>query len=198
MTSEKTESSKNAFQTLWDGAKHEIFRLQLLNTYWEDTRLPTFKEFMAGKPVDYINSPGYREWAVGMAKKRDEGVKIINLQVLDLPLSDALRFGIGFLRISEENGQHTLFVERQDVKETIKGFEDYYLFDSQVALPIIYDKDVEGRFIKFGSPVRGQTASRYVEASVALVKAAVPMEEFLRNHGIDANVRSRQRSVGVS
>ena len=94
--------------------------MQLLNTYWEDTKTDAFKEFMKGKLIDPMENPGFKDFVDDIAKKRADGVNIVNMQVLDLPISDALRFGIGFLRVSEKNGQRSLFVERKDVTDLVK------------------------------------------------------------------------------
>lgn len=185
MASEDAGDKFKIFYDLWNGSKTEIFRLQLLNTYWEDTQLSAFKDFMDGKSVDYLNSPGYKEFADDLATARGRGVDIINLQVLDLPLSDALRFGLGFLRLSEKNGQRTLFVERKDVVGIVRGLEDYYLFDLNTILPIVYDKKDVGRFIEYGDPISRVAAAKYIAARDALEKVAIPMEGFLIDHNID-------------
>lgn len=186
------EDNKNSIDTsdiirLWDRSKSEIFRLQLLNAYWEDTKTDAFGEFMQGIPPDPMKNSGFKEYREGIAKKKIDGVRIINMQVLDLPISDALKFGIAFLRLSEESGQKSLFVERKNVADLVKGFRDFYMFDSKIVLNVIYDKDVEGRYLGTEKPITDpEEVSAYIKLRDGLVKAAVPMDDFLRLNGIIA------------
>lgn len=185
------EDNKNSIDTsdiirLWDRSKSEIFRLQLLNAYWEDTKTDAFGEFMQGIPPDPMKNSGFKEYREGIAKKKIDGVRIINMQVLDLPISDALKFGIAFLRLSEESGQKSLFVERKNVADLVKGFRDFYMFDSKIVLNVIYDKDVEGRYLGTEKPITDpEEVSAYIKLRDGLVKAAVPMDDFLRLNGIN-------------
>ena len=185
------EDNKNSIDTsdiirLWDRSKSEIFRLQLLNAYWEDTKTDAFGEFMQGIPPDPMKNSGFKEYREGIAKKKIDGVRIINMQVLDLPISDALKFGIAFLRLSEESGQKSLFVERKNVADLVKGFRDFYMFDSKIVLNVIYDKDVEGRYLGTEKPITDpEEVSAYIKLRDGLVKAAVPMGDFLGLNGIN-------------
>jgi hypothetical protein len=186
----------DSFDELWNHSEKEIFRLQLLNAYWEDTKFKEFQDFLEGKHVDYSKIGGFKDWGVGLTKKRDAGVDVINLHVVDLPLKADLRFTIEFLKISEGNGQRSSFVERKDVRETVRGVQDFYMFDSRVVLPIVYDSKVEGRFLKFGKPITDpQAVSRYIKIRDALVKAAIPMEEFLKRTDTAKSSKQRSRSI---
>ena len=160
--------------------------MQLLNNYWEDTKTDAFKEFMKGKLIDPMENPGFKDFVDDIAKKRADGVNIVNMQVLDLPISDALRFGIGFLRVSEKNGQRSLFVERKDVKDLVKGFKDFYIFDSEIVMNIIYDKNLEGKYLGSEKIITDpKEVTRYTNLRDKLIEKAFPMEDFLKEHHID-------------
>ena len=108
------------------------------------------------------------------------------MQVLDLPISDALRFGMGFLRVSEKNGQRSLFVERKNVTDLVKGFKDFYVFDSEIVMNIIYDKNLEGRYLGSEKIITDpKEVTRYTNLRDKLIEKAFPMEDFLKEHHID-------------
>lgn len=185
---EESEIDRSISETirLWNQSKREIFRLQLLNTYWEDTKTDAFKEFMKGKPIDPMENPGFKDFVEDIAKKRADGVNIVNMQVLDLPISDALRFGMGFLRVSEKNGQRSLFVERKNVTDLVKGFKDFYVFDSEIVMNIIYDKNLEGRYLGSEKIITDpKEVTIYTNLRDKLIEKAFPMEDFLKEHHID-------------
>ena len=185
---EKNKVDRSISETirLWNQSKREIFRLQLLNNYWEDTKTDAFKEFMKGKLIDPMENPGFKDFVEDIAKKKADGVNIVNMQVLDLPISDALRFGIGFLRVSEKNGQRSLFVERKDVKDLVKGFKDFYIFDSEIVMNIIYDKNLEGKYLGSEKIITDpKEVTRYTNLRDKLIEKAFPMEDFLKEHHID-------------
>lgn len=140
---------------------------------------------MQGKQINPEENPGFKYFADIVARKKANGVDIINMQVLDLPISDALRFGIGFLRASEKSGQRSLFIERRSVADLVKWFQDFYMFDSKIVMNIIYDEKVEGKYLGAEELITDpKEVSRYVNLRNKMVKAAVPMEDFLKQHNI--------------
>lgn len=182
------------FFDLLNSSKKEVFRLQLLNSYYEDTRRKEFKDFESGKQIDYFKIPGINEWLNQLAEKRDHGVNIINLQVVDLPLKDGLKFGMGALRIAENYGQRSVFVERTLVGGVTDGLVDFYMFDSGYVLPIVYDKEKEGKFVEFGKPISGPLISKYTRVRDELMKVAVPIEEFLVKNKIELKAKQKRKN----
>ncbi len=186
------------FDRLWGTARNEVFRLQLLNIYADDTRSKDFKDFIEGKPVHYTSNEEAIAWSNEIAKKRADGVSYINLHVVDLPLSDGIRFGIGYLRFHAKNGMQSRFVERKDVTGIIEGFEDYWMFDRRIVVPVRYNK--ENLWVGVGDPIRDlDKLAKYVKLRNELVKMAIPMEDFIRKNNVDlapsAQKRSRSKSL---
>lgn len=112
-------------------------------------------------------------------------MRIIDLQVLDLPMSDYLKFGIEMgSSIAEQYGQRFLFVERDKVANLIARFQDYWLFDNKAVIPMNYDP--RGRFINKGTAITEPISlSKYIYLKTDLIKRGIPMHEFLKNHKID-------------
>ncbi len=173
------------FQDLWSEAKKEIFRLELLNTYLVDYEMQAFNKYKNGLEVTGLEIPGFDKWLQDIEQKTKNGVKILDIQVLDLPMSDYLKFGISCASfLAEEKGEKFMFIERKDVLELINGIDDFWLFDSEIVLPMNYDKD--GRLISMGIPTTNSIiVSKCRHIRDILIKNATFMHEFLKENNID-------------
>jgi hypothetical protein len=183
------------FGELWAEAKHEIYRLQLLDTYLVDGEKEAFCGYKKGKAANCIKISGFEEWCSSIEGKSKQGVRIIDMEVVGLPLSEYKKFGISVALLStNEKGQESFFVERKKVAKLISGFQDYWMFDSKVVIPMNYDK--EGHFLGAGSLVVAQDrVDRYVKLREVLLGVAVPMAEFLRTNDVNLSCNSRCKNV---
>ena len=187
--------SNKSFEELWSEAKEEIFRLELLNTYLVDYEAETFNKYKKGLKVSGLEIPGFDKWLRDIEQKTKNGVKVLDLQVLDLPMSDYLKFGISCASfLAEEKGEKFMFIERKNVSELIKGIEDFWLFDSKIVLPMNYDKD--GRFISKGVPTTNSIiVSKCKNIRDVLIKNATFMHEFLKENNIDLSIRPKKLNI---
>jgi hypothetical protein len=179
----RIDKPKN-FDSLWREAKNEIFRLELLNVYKVASETEAFRRYMEGKPLNSLEAPGFKDWLSKIEDKTKNGVTIVDVQVLDLPMSDYLKFGITCASfLAEEKGEKFLFIERKNVSKLIRGFQDYWMFDSKTVIPMNYDE--EGSFISKGKPISDQNEiSDYLKLKDKLLKIGMPMREFLRVNDI--------------
>ena len=84
-----------------------------------------------------------------------------------------------------KKGKPSLFIERRSVADLVKWFQDFYMFDSKIVMNIIYDEKVEGKYLGAEELITDpKEVSRYVNLRNKMVKAAVPMEDFLKQHNI--------------
>ena len=167
---------------LYADAKHEIFRLQLLDTYLVESEDKWFNAYKAGKPLPIPEDSNYFRT---MERKKEEGVRILNLLVVDLPLSAYTRWvaDMVYTRITEKRGQETLVVERKRAGGLTRGKTDYWMFDNSVVMPMIYDR--EGHFLGAGKLIEGgKGVTPYNSLKEALLKEATPIRDFLRAHNI--------------
>ncbi len=190
---EKEEKQKG-FDEIWKNTRHEIFRLELLNTYLVDYEKEPFERYKRREKFNALEYPDFIEWLSNIEQKVKESVRIIDIQVLDLPMSEYLKFGISTGSIfAAEKGEEFLFIERDKVKDLIFGFQDYWMFDSKIIISMDYDS--EGRFIKKEYPiVRDKNLSKYIDLKNELLKVAIPMNKFLRINNISLSYKSRRFS----
>ena len=169
---------RKRFRKCWTESKHEIFRLQLLDTYLVDDEKEAFSDYKKGKAVSEITLPGDDEWLSLIEDTTKKGVKIIDMEVVSIPLSEYKRFVIPMMFSPNSKGQESLFVERKKIAKQISGFQDYWMFDSKIVIPMNYDK--EGHFFGSGDIItEPDKIARYVKLKEELLKVATPMSEFL-------------------
>jgi hypothetical protein len=179
-------NSVKTFSDLWSEAKVEIFRLELLNIYSIDYEIGAFNKYKQGKPVDVFKEvSGFNEWLSKAEQTVKRGVSIVDIQVLDLPMSDYIKFGIKYGSLfAEQKGEKFLFIERKNVSDLIKGFSDYWMFDSSTVMLMNYDS--EGHLLSRSNPIkRYSEVSRYLELKDKLLHIGIPMQKFLRDNDIN-------------
>ena len=117
-----SEQLKNKkFEDLWSDAKTEIFRLELLNTYLVDYEEDAFNRYKRGLEVNSLEIPGFKKWLEDINYKTKNNVRVLDIQVLDLPMSEYLKFGISCASFfAEKKGEKFMFVERNKVSDIIK------------------------------------------------------------------------------
>ncbi len=172
------------FDSWWIASKSEIFRLQLLNEYHVEEEEKVFNEYKEGKQVNLQNDINTIEWLKKLKNKKVEGVRNINLMVIDLPLSDYLKFSVNtYLLDQKRYGRESFFIEREKVAEIVRGVQDYWLFDNEKLLLMNYDNG--GHFLSASEPMTDMAiVSRYIRLKEAMLTKAMPMEKFLPINGI--------------
>jgi hypothetical protein len=173
----------DTFNRLWNSSKTELFRLQMLNEYRVEGERGFVEKAAQGSMKEIFDEPSSIEWFSMLKDKQAKGVKNINLQVIDLPFTDYIRYEAAYMLKSEEFGRESFFVERKEVADLVSGFEDYWMFDRKSVLLMKYDKD--GRYlskdVEVGDPSK---VKRYVELEDKLLKIALPLRTFLKKNGI--------------
>lgn len=172
------------YWSLWKDASGEIFRLQLLNRYDVEPERQMFDTYQRVGKVDLSENQGFNNWLGKIKDKLDHGVRVINLNVVDLPLSEYMKFCIAsYLIKRSEIGEEGLLIDRSIVSDIVKGNSDFIMFDRKVALEMLYDNN--GRFLGTGRITRDlDTIARYVRLEEQLLRVATPIPLFIASKGI--------------
>jgi hypothetical protein len=175
------EIFRNECPKAWKEAKKEIFRLQLLNEYLVKEEKESYEAYKKGK---VIYDPEIENTLEFIANKKAEGTRIINLLVVDLPLSTYAKYSIemGYLFFLEK-GEETFLVERSKVSDLVNDKRDFWLFDNSEVIPMLYHKD--GRLIGAAQPITGKEVENYVRLKEELLAKATPLKEFLKENNLD-------------
>lgn len=121
------------FMDLFD---REAFRLELLDWYDSPGTQERVQRFLAGEPD---NPPARTGWDAVIAEAHRTGKVISRVHVVSEPLTDYLRFELGFYRGSVAAGEDVRILPRaQAVGLDLPGF-DFWLFDRSAAV-MVYDE----------------------------------------------------------
>lgn len=173
------------YWSLWKAASTEIFRLQLLNVYTVEVEREDFDTYKRNGKVDLTQHQAFNDFLAKIRDKLDNGVQVINLNVVNLPLSEYIKFCLtSYLIKRSEIGEKGLLVDRASVSNLVRSYSDFIMFDRKVVLEMLYDN--EGHFLGTGRIIRDEdTIRRYALLEDQLLRIAVPINAFINSHGIN-------------
>jgi hypothetical protein len=164
----------------WREAEKEIFRIQLLTEY-PDSEKAAYDEYKKGNVIKSANVDSNIEF---ISRKVKNGVKMVNLLVVDIPLSTYTKFSIETTYIYLANaGYETFLVERSKVADIVKNTKDFWLFDNKKVLPMLYD--IDGHVIGALKPITDEKVGGYVKIKEKVLPMALPLTEFLKVNKIN-------------
>ncbi len=170
------------FDELFDSSTKEIFRLQLLNVYNVKSEENDFRSFTEGKQIHI--SPQFQKWLDDVKRKKEQGVRNINMQVVELPLTDYLKFEISSYPMQESLGRETFIIDRKSAGPMVLEFQDHWMFDEKNILLMNYD--AEGHFKSAQIPTLDAIElAGYVKLKDELLRIARPMREFFTLNNIE-------------
>jgi hypothetical protein len=162
---------------LFDGFRHEAFRLETLDDYGRSGNVDAYRLFLEGqpKPDDYN-----ADWLDEVRSHVDAGRRIYRVHVLTRPLSPYLRFELGWgYRTNATAGEEFFILDVTEMPNPIDAVGDFWLFDSLTAAPMRYSDD--GKFLGADVLPDDQSA-RYVSCRDIALAHAVPFEDWWAEH----------------
>jgi len=131
------------FDKLFEDFEHTAFRLETRERYVEDSEVGPLQAFQAGRP-------GYQwlqRWQDYIGEITAQGKVFARVRVVSEPHSDYTRFGIDASRINVAAGEDIRYLPRPRALDLGLPAEDYWLFDSRLAL--IFHFGADGRIAQF-------------------------------------------------
>jgi hypothetical protein len=154
------------------------FRLETLPQY-----LVTHEEeeFAAWKRGDRIRStPEDSAWLRRIRDSTVAGERWWRVRILDYPLVEYSRYELFGYQDSDAAGQQTFVANRAWHSDLAELHEDFWLFDSKIALRMVYDD--EGHFLH---PEECDNTQHYLSIRDRAVQHAIPLSDYLREHEPD-------------
>ncbi|MDD5331778.1 MAG: hypothetical protein PHE43_03070 [Candidatus Nanoarchaeia archaeon] len=146
--------------------KKYAFRLELLQEYNIPNERKHFIKFLKTK----IYTPSTNsEWIKLIKSANKRKAKISRVHVIELPLSDYLKFEIRYYKINKNAGEQVFLLNKdkfKKIKPNIKS--DFWLFDDEIVLKMKYDK--QGRFLGYKEIKRD--IQKYIDLKNKLLKIA--------------------------
>lgn len=125
-------------------AKHSAFRLETLSQYLVPQEAESFAKWQMGKPPP-PRTPEDSAVIAQIKRDAERGFRRYRVHILDQPLTAYLRFELYMYFDSVAAGSEVYVADRHDHAELVELHEDFWLFDDEVAIRMIYDD--EGRFL---------------------------------------------------
>ncbi|MER5889538.1 DUF6879 family protein [Streptomyces sp. NPDC001941] len=164
------------FDGLFETFGREAFRLETLDDYSGSSDPAMIRAFLAGepRPADYNQS-----WADEVRAHVESGRRVYRVHVLTRPLTDYLRFELGWgYAKNQEAGEEFFVLDVTDGPNPVAGVPDFWMFDESRVVSMEYGEG--GAFT--GARERGD-AAEWVRARDAALGAAVPFGEWWGRYG---------------
>lgn len=159
-----------------DAASTSAFRLETLQQYLVPQEETRFAEWRAGvrRPP---RTPETSEWIARLKRDADRGFRWYRVHILDHPLTEYMGFELWGLRDHHAVGAEVYLCDRDDHPDLALMHEDFWLFDDEIAIRMIYDED--GHFLR---PERRPDPAPYRKIRDTALRHSVPIDEYLAGH----------------
>ncbi|PJE95639.1 hypothetical protein CUT44_21970 [Streptomyces carminius] len=171
-------TSSRSLGDLFDTFRCEAFRLETLDDYSGSGNVAAYKAFLAGEPQpeDYN-----AHWVEELRAHTERGKRVYRVHILSRPLTDYLRFELGWgYRRNMSGGEEFFILDTTENPSPLEHVPDFWLFDSESVAVMNYDS--AGKFL--GSevlpPERAAEFARYRDAALA---HAEPFTAWWAEHG---------------
>jgi hypothetical protein len=170
-----SEMRREELGRLLDGFEHTAYRLELLPAYDEASEAPALASFLAGREPDIY--PGRRGWLERLSRARDAGKVMQRVHVVAEPLSDYLRFEIGWAYSqSQDAGEDIRILAADQAPAAVKEAVDYWLFDSRTLVRMKYDD--RGRLVRLDRATDPDEVVAACYTRDAALHYAVPLDVY--------------------
>jgi len=170
-----SEIRREELGRLLNGFEHTAYRLELLPAYDEASEAAALESFIAGREPEIY--PGRRGWLERVSAAREAGKVMRRVHVVAEPLSDYLRFEIGWAYSqSQDAGEDIGILPVSHAPAVVTDAVDYWLFDSRTLVRMEYDD--RGRLARL---VQADDAREVIAACYARDAAlhyAVPLDMY--------------------
>ncbi|MFF4389428.1 DUF6879 family protein [Streptomyces sp. NPDC001552] len=171
-------ASSSTLAELFERFQHEAFRLETLDDYSGSGNVDAYRAFQAGQEQPEGYNAGWVEELRGLKR---EGKRVYRVHVLKRPLTEYLRFELGWgYRTNMTGGEEFFILDVTDAPNPLDAFPDFWLFDSQDTAVMRYDD--AGRFLGADvlPPDEGAAYVAYREAALA---HAEPFTDWWAKYG---------------
>ena len=154
------------------------FRLENLQAYAEPNESSPFNQYLRGvaPPPDWT-----QEWCDMVAKHINAGRAMRRVHVVDLPLSDYMKFEIAHCYIyTGASGEEIRLIDRASLAPELASLchEDFWLFDKTTVM--VNDYDTSNQLYQARINHNPGIVARYVSIEEQLWSHAVPFLDFYK------------------
>ncbi|GAA3395368.1 DUF6879 family protein [Streptomyces roseoviridis] len=170
--------SSRTLGSLFESFEREAFRLETLDDYSRSGNTDAYELYRAGEP----QPAGYNaEWVAELRSLTGQGKRVYRVHVLARPLTDYLRFELGWgYRKNMTGGEEFFILDVTDAPNPLVGVPDFWLFDSTDTAAMEYDEHGVFRGAKV---LPASEAERFVGFRQTALAHAEPFTDWWAKHG---------------
>ncbi|AWZ09590.1 MULTISPECIES: DUF6879 family protein [unclassified Streptomyces] len=163
---------------LFERFRHEAFRLETLDDYSGSGNVDAYRAFQAGRPRPEGHNAA---WVAELRGLAHQGKRVYRVHVLKRPLTEYLRFELGWgYRTGMTGGEEFFILDVTDAPDPLAGVPDFWLFDSTDTAVLRYD----GAGVLRRPDVRPrEEAAAYAAHRDTALAHAEPFEEWWAKYG---------------
>ncbi|MGH3854247.1 MAG: DUF6879 family protein [Pseudonocardiaceae bacterium] len=159
-------------------AKQSAFRLETLPQYLVPQEAERLAMWNAGKLIP-PRTPENSEMLARLQHDAARGFRRYRVHILDQPLTAYLRFELYLYLDSVEVGSEIYVVDRDDHPDLTDLHEDFWLYDDEIAVRMIYDD--EGHFMY---PELVNNIKPYREMRDTALRHSEPLTDYLARNNL--------------
>lgn len=164
--------------------------VQLYTEATDRFRLETLPQYLVPQEADELSAwrrgerrldtPETLEWLREVRDDVARGERWWRVHVVDYPLSEYTRWELFSYQSNTMAGEEVFIADRSWSPELVDLREDFWLYDSRIAISMVYDND--GRFLR---PEKREDYQRYLRMRDIAMKHSIPLSDFLRKYEPD-------------
>ncbi|WP_369033482.1 DUF6879 family protein [Streptomyces adonidis] len=171
-------TSSRTLGDLFDTFEHEAFRLETLDDYSKSGSVDAYHAFLAGDPQPEDYNAG---WVEELRANTENGKRIYRVHILARPLTDYLRFELGWgYQKNMSGGEEFFILDTTERPNPLENVPDFWFFDSESVAVMNYDGS--GKFMgsEILSPERTAEFIRHRQTALA---QAEPFADWWAKYG---------------
>lgn len=168
------------FSSCFDDFRLTAFRLETLQAYDVPAEVDRIAAFREHRPMPE-RSPRTNPFLRRIAETTAAGARWSRVHVLDLPLSEYVRYELETYRESARAGEHIWLAERTASPDLAYLQRDFWLFDAGTAYAVaaLMDYDQDGRYLDATVTTDRDVIATCTTARDIALQHAVPLERYL-------------------
>ncbi|MGA5008524.1 DUF6879 family protein [Streptomyces koyangensis] len=172
------KSSSNSLGDLFDSFQHEAFRLETLDDYSRSGNVTAYHAYLAGEPQPAGYNAG---WVDEVRSHTEKGKRIYRVHILSRPLTEYLRFELGWgYRKNMAGGEEFFILDVTGKPNPLAGVPDFWCFDSDSVAVMNYDDAGKYPGSDVLEPERAAEFTRYRDMALT---HAEPFTAWWAEHG---------------
>ncbi len=167
------------FDRLFTQFEHTAWRLETRRRYASDEVTDTYRQFLAGSPVDWTGVDA--AWCQERREQVALGKTFGRVRIIDQPPTPGQLYLLDNARRNSAVGEDIRSLQRGDAERLRLPAEDFWIFDSRLVALLGFDDD--DQLVNVELITEPVAVNRYAQARDAAMHYAVPYQDAVARTG---------------